>query len=382
MRGKAGKFSFALFLSIILLLGSLSVTVFLWSIFIDDRVGVPAEKNIPTMSLRDIPADGKSTPNIAPLTYPESINAQIMGIISGLDIQTYDLGLVGYWEPDSPYNDAKRGREVVIIGVSSGDYQGTLIITTPKGPIIATPHTLYAPDPPMWEENYALIIQRYTEWKSQLDKNSRLVSDESFKFPDSEGLLAWEFGGYTYVLSNVGLSSFNAPVEDTVRFLSKQNHVPFTPPSLHLAITTGLLSLLALALFIKGIQDIGIASVFCAACLGAVGGASLFLQQYVPGSLLPVASILSIGIMWTLPTIAVSSAFALDLTLGWFWLFYSVLASGIVLQWIFQPDYVWLPIEGIILALVLVVFISMAIRPKMPAKKELFPQTPEQNGVA
>ncbi|HOU08945.1 MAG TPA: hypothetical protein PK835_07960, partial [Caldisericia bacterium] len=102
MRGKAGKFNFTLFLAVVLLLGTLSLTTFLWSIFIDCRVSAPTEKSVPIMSLRDIPTDGKSTPNVAPLTYPESINAQIMGIISGLGIQTYDLGLVGYWEPDSP----------------------------------------------------------------------------------------------------------------------------------------------------------------------------------------------------------------------------------------------------------------------------------------
>ncbi len=382
MRGKAGRFNFALFLAVVLLLGTLSLTAFLWSIFIDCRVSAPTEKSVPIMSLRDIPTDGKFTPNVAPLTYPESINAQIMGIISGLGIQTYDLGLVGYWEPDSPFNEAKRGREVVLIGISSGKYQGTLIITTPKGPIIATPQMLYTPDPPMWEENYALITQRYSEWKTQLEKNSKLVSDESFKFPDKDGLLAWEFGGKTCVLSKDGLSFFDVTIEDTEKFLSKQNHIPFAPPALHLAITVGLLSLFALALFIKGIQDIGIASIFCAACLGAIGGASLFLQQYIPGTLLPLASVLSVGIVWTIPIIAISSAFALDLSLGWFWLIYSILASGVVLQWIFPPDYVWFPIEGIIFILMLIVFISMAIKPKMPIKKELFPQTPGQNGIA
>ncbi|MCE5177058.1 MAG: hypothetical protein ABFD23_05560 [Caldisericales bacterium] len=382
MRGKAGKFSFAIFLAWVLFIGALSLTAFFWYKSLSYRINIPTEKSAPIMSLRDIPIDGKSTPNVAPLTYPESINAQIMGIISGLGIQTYDLGLVGYWEPDSPFNEAKRGREVVLIGISSGKYQGTLIITTPKGPIIATPQMLYTPDPPMWEENYALITQRYSEWKTQLEKNSKLVSDESFKFPDKDGLLAWEFGGKTCVLSKDGLSFFDATIEDTGKFLSKQNHIPFAPPALHLAITVGLLSLFALALFIKGIQDIGIASIFCAACLGAIGGASLFLQQYVPGTLLPLASVLSVGIVWTIPIIAISSAFALDLSLGWFWLVYSILSSGVVLQWIFPPDYVWFPIEGIIFILMLIVFISMAIKPKMPIKKELFPQTPEQNGVA
>jgi len=382
MRGKAGKFSFAIFLAWVLFIGALSLTAFFWYKSLSYRINIPTEKSAPIMSLRDIPIDGKSTPNVAPLTYPESINAQIMGIISGLGIQTYDLGLVGYWEPDSPFNEAKRGREVVLIGISSGKYQGTLIITTPKGPIIATPQMLYTPDPPMWEENYALITQRYSEWKAQLEKNSKLVSDESFKFLDKDDLLVWEFGGTTCVLSKNGLSSFDATIENTEKFLSKQNYIPFSQSPLHKLITGFLLIMFALALLIKRNNDISIASSFCVVCLGAIGGASIFFQQYIPGSLVPIASILSLGIVWTLPIIAASFAYAYDLALGWSWLFYSILASGVVLQWIFPPDYVWYPIDGIIFILTLITFISVAKKPKMPIKKELFPQTPGQNGIA
>ncbi|NMD14249.1 MAG: hypothetical protein GYA78_02695, partial [Caldisericales bacterium] len=47
MRGKAGRFNFAIFLAVVLLLGTLSLTTFLWSIFIDCRVSAPTEKSVP-----------------------------------------------------------------------------------------------------------------------------------------------------------------------------------------------------------------------------------------------------------------------------------------------------------------------------------------------
>ncbi|HPM44726.1 MAG TPA: hypothetical protein PLR77_04950, partial [Caldisericia bacterium] len=74
MRGKAGKFSFAIFLAWVLFIGALSLTAFFWYKSLSYRINIPTEKSAPIMSLRDIPIDGKSTPNVAPLTYPESIN--------------------------------------------------------------------------------------------------------------------------------------------------------------------------------------------------------------------------------------------------------------------------------------------------------------------
>lgn len=137
---------------------------------------------LPNKALRDLQKSDKASVSVVSLQIPPAIAPQVYSLAAGVGAGEKDIGFILYWDPGVYENADKLGREVAAIGISGGDYQGTVILQSPKGAVVASPKGLFTPDPPLWQGNFSMAYDVVKEAFDALEsRKSRLTTDESFK---------------------------------------------------------------------------------------------------------------------------------------------------------------------------------------------------------
>lgn len=146
------------------------------------EVSKPEGQALPNKALRDLQKSDKASVSVVSLQIPPAIAPQVYSLAAGVGAGEKDIGFILYWDPGVYENADKLGREVAAIGISGGDYQGTVILQSPKGAVVASPRGLFTPDPPLWQGNFSMAYDVVKEAFDALEsRKSRLTTDESFK---------------------------------------------------------------------------------------------------------------------------------------------------------------------------------------------------------
>ncbi len=378
----------ALTLAILLTVIALCASGYCIYALLNHEFSRPQAVKLPLQSVRDVPKGQITSSNPAPIDIPDELMPQVMGLLSGVKVSPSDLGFVAYFPPDP--TSSMKGREVVAVGISTGSYGGSVILPSPKGAVVAMPNALFVPDPQSWPSDYPLISQKMIEFlNTQLKleegtvaqggglsiySGNQLATDESFGIGLSNTTFLYSYNGRTYSVDETGLKTYNADIEKLIMATSDAWGVPFAPPILNLAILAGIFILAFIILIFRSSHDLAVASLAAIIALAAVGGATLIAPFLFPTNTLFLAAVLGAGLLWSFAIIGISAAFGLDLTLGWFWLVYSLLSSGLVLQSIFPAKWVWAGFEiasGLIVIGLLLSMLAKRPNRRMPSKGEI-----------
>lgn len=392
---------------------AIAATAFAAYRLIGFEVSKPDRQALASKALRDLQKSDKVSVSVVSLQIPPSIAPQVYSLATGIGAGEKDIGFILFWDPNIYENADKLGREVVAVGISGGDYQGTVILQSPKGAVVASPKGLYTPDPPYWQANFATTYEIVNEAYEALDsKKARLISDESFKMDfqrlsmnndelyhsgnkrinfatvsgywkrknieepsldvtmitqifnktgenaeskiklgdfaynySKDKIMLWGYGNKTYELSSQGLAKYDAHIDSVTKTVYASPMLPFAPPLLHLAILFGIFLVLLLVFVLGKYHDFALSSFSAFLAIVLAGGASLFLDGRIAPEIVPLASLIGAGIVWTVPVLFSSISFGLDLATGWYWLFFALLAAANVASKILPPLWIWVGLE-------------------------------------
>jgi len=378
------------------------------------EVAKPERQMLPGKALRDLQKSETASISVASLQIPQSIAPQVYSLAAGVGAGEKDIGFILFWDPEVYENADKLGREVAAIGISGGDFQGTMILQSPKGAVVASPKGLFTPDPPLWYGNFSMAYDIVKEAFDALEsRKSILTTDESFKmdfrkritinhdkesgidvtmiatvfnktgakpekkiFPGStiqynenNTVILWGYGNKTYELSFDGLVKYDAHIDNVTKTIYASPMLPFAPPIHHLAILCGIFAVLMLVFMLGKNHDFALSSISSFLAIVLAGGASLFLDGRIAPEIVPLVCLIGAGIVWTVPVLLFSISFGLDLATGWYWLFFALLSAASIVSKIFSAKWTWISLEILlgIITLAIIAFLVTKMRKKATA---------------
>lgn len=383
------------------------------------EVAKPKRQMLPDKALRDLQKSDKASISVVSMQIPPAIAPQVYSLAAGIGAGEKDVGFILFWDPEVYDNADKLGREVTAIGISGGDYQGTMILQSPKGAVVASPKGLFTPDPPLWWNNFGLSYEMLKEAFDNLESGkTKLITDESFKIDFKENVSAdvlnskwtqvgydrdgnkqngatsipavfnragmsreeakkldtvlnefnanevflWGYGNKTYEFSSAGLARYDAHIDSVIKNVYVSPILPFAPPLLHLAILLCIFALLLVMFVLGRYHDFALSSFSAFLAIILAGGASLLLDGRIAPEIVPLASLIGAGIVWTVPVLFLSISYGLDLATGWYWLFFALLSASSIMSIILPAKWVWLGLEILLGILILFMFAGFLAR--------------------
>lgn len=274
---------------------------------------------------------------------PRSLLPELLSCSAGTGIPVKHFGFIMY--TDYP--------KLLAVGVSSGLHEGAFILTTDYNTAVMSPAGLFIKEEIAWNRrDYPNLLRFLRSDEAKIAIINKDCFFESLNF-DIDGNITWETSKYSMSYSTGSLTS--EPKADLMTRLQGSSIIPTMPPLLYLGITILLLLIGAILLWKMKSYDMSIACFALIPAIAMVGGMSIYLIMYgfyIPSTLLPMASFLLTGLLWSIPLVLLWVSLGTEKALGLFWLSFGLLFAVTILNLLFP--YIWLGTVGVLTILVIV----------------------------
>jgi hypothetical protein len=287
--------------------------------------------------------------------FPADLLPEIFYISAGTKIPRADFGFAIYI--NQKYSDFVKPK-LLALGITNGIHNGGMIFKTSNNLTIVSPLGMFSRDLIGWQScDYSNLMKFMKRWQ---EDNGLIAGDtkgfEFIHFDPATDIFSWEHMGSKFEASSQRLE--HTPSLDPLATITHKPIIPTLPPVLFLAIAALLLIIASILLWKIGSFDMSIALFATIPALVLIGGLSIFFTPYIPSSIIPLASFLCGGLLWTIPIFFIWGSLELDKAVGFFWVTLVILYLVTIANFLFP--FVWL---GMICLLTITVIILAVMVP-------------------
>ncbi len=353
---KSSRVNGFLVIAIVLTVLLLAGVVFCGIHIVSEKMLSVRPKTFGISELSSMPKDGLSG-SFSKVFQEKEFLPEFYMISKGTSISPFSFGFYIHFDVKT---SNKTTDKLLAVGIDRGIHKGGLILVTTNNIAVVSPHGFFALNPDSWVKNDYLNLYYYLENWAEGDGNISGDRENLTDFSINDKTVSWTYHDNNFTINRKNLT-FNRNYT-LYSLITESEFIPTLPPFLFLGLIILFLILAGIFLWKIGNYDLSLACFYSIAAIVGVGGISLFIYAYLPISIVPLASFLSGGILFSIPIIMLWAALSLDKTLGYFWLIIGVITATSIGNQLFE--YIWPIVIGIVFLTVIVLAICVPTKNK------------------